>query len=226
MFCEEVRAITKDGERLIELRSRLKHAGFQEHCMIHGFYGLAFSSRKLRRSDAVGSIPVYYDSGLDQIVVFSQERGHGVLKFMGFERLPGLGTMGEVVRQQLDDVFLLNEELSSPNGKLLEWVRAVLEELWQECWIHGFVSRPQSRRKDHNSAIPGSIILLYDSRLGEMVLCWQRDLTGPVQIASFGRMDEPATFVQWMFETIYIKDLSEIKTKEDERKGAQLPLIS
>lgn len=191
---------TKDGELVKQCRHKLEVAGFQQYCFEHGFYGLAFSKRKFRLSDILGSIAIYYASPEDEIVALWQENATGEVMSGTFIRAAELGDLGVAARIALDDVHLLDEGLASRNGGVLEWVRCVLEPMWQQCHYYGFVSRPRSMRPNRSSLIPGSSVVMYDSRPRELAVCWQRELTGPVQIASFVRSFTHGKLAATMFE--------------------------
>jgi hypothetical protein len=185
---EEVRPIA-DTQELKKYRQTLQAAGIQDRCKRQGFYGICYAKRD-GCPDTMASVTVYYDSELDELVAMWQARGKGELQLMTLRRRTE-NNLERAVRQLLDDAlcFLDKRWPISDNGDLLAIVRALIQPIWDKCHKRGFVGRPRSLHKDHCSAIPGSNITLYDALSGEALVIWEKDLTGPVQFASFTRAE-------------------------------------
>lgn len=181
-----------DGVFLAECRAKIKEASIQELCKIGGFYGLGFSSRRMHCSEMLGSVAIYYLSCDGKIVVLWQDEATGPVMITTFERIGGIGEFEREVRAVLDEFSLLDQTLSSKiNGQLLEGPRQVLNNIWERCYGQGFVSRSRSRQVGCTSDIAGSNITMYDPQFQQIAVCWQKDLTGPVQTAGFVRINYP-----------------------------------
>lgn len=68
------------------------------------------------------------------------------------------------------------------DGERLVRAREVLEPLWQECNISGFVGRCWGRK--HHSQHPGSNIVLCNGL--EVVTLHEENANGPIQIKGYG----------------------------------------
>jgi hypothetical protein len=134
----------------------------------------------------MGSVTVYYDSKVQELVAMWQEGAAGPLHLMSFG-YAGEGGLGLEVARAIDQrvCFLQTSWPASQNGKTLADVRSVVSDTWDRCYIDGFVGRPYSNRTNHESDIPGSIILMYDRTHREAVTIWEDKLIGPIRVATF-----------------------------------------
>jgi hypothetical protein len=134
-------------------------------------------------------VTTYYDSEVGEIVGMWQKGATGPLRLMTLERARA-GKFEREVLQTIDNniCFLHETHPPSENGQMLVDVRSVLTDIWDRCYLEGFVGRPRGTHNDHDACIPGSIILMYHSVRQEAVAVWEEALVGPIRTATFKRV--------------------------------------
>ena len=182
-----------DTQELGKVRPLLEEV--KTRCKKRGFYGICYAQRGKKRPDTMASVTVYYDSAFDQIVAIWQKGGKGPIRLATFAQSVSRGMLEGQVRDALEWTTLLNRKKrlkeGAKNGDILAEVRAIIRKIWQECWEQGFVGRPSSRRRNHSSDIPGSNITMLAPERDEIVVIWEKNLVGPVEIATFVRVAGP-----------------------------------